>query len=66
MEYQYHIFSPYRVCLLGAHEDHQLGQVTEFAIEKGVDLCFNVQEKSTVKLTSRTFDYNILEKQYAV
>lgn len=26
--YQYHIFSPYRVCPLGAHVDHQHGLVT--------------------------------------
>ena len=25
---QYHIFSPYRVCPLGAHVDHQHGLVT--------------------------------------
>ena len=41
-EYQYHIFSPYRVCPLGAHVDHQHGLVTGFAIDKGVDLWFNV------------------------
>ena len=40
--YQYHIFSPYRVCPLGAHVDHQHGLVTGFAIDKGVDLWFNV------------------------
>lgn len=28
MEYQYHIFSPYRVCPIGAHVDHQHGLVT--------------------------------------
>ena len=28
MKYQYHIFSPYRVCPLGAHVDHQHGIVT--------------------------------------
>ena len=39
---QYHIFSPYRVCPLGAHVDHQHGLVTGFAIDKGVDLWFNV------------------------
>lgn len=38
MDYQYHIFSPYRVCPLGAHVDHQHGLVTGFAIDKGVDL----------------------------
>jgi len=44
-EYQYHIFSPYRVCPLGAHVDHQHGLVTGFAIDKGVDLWFNVKLK---------------------
>ena len=37
---QYHIFSPYRVCTLGAHVDHQHGLVTGFAIDKGIDLWF--------------------------
>lgn len=55
-EYQYHIFSPYRVCPLGAHVDHQHGIVTGFAINKGVDLWFNVREDSAVNLTSRSFD----------
>ena len=44
MDYQYHIFSPYRVCPLGAHVDHQHGLVTGFAIDKGVDLWFNVND----------------------
>ena len=43
-KYQYHIFSPYRVCPLGAHVDHQHGLVTGFAIDKGVDLWFNVND----------------------
>lgn len=55
-KYQYHIFSPYRVCPLGAHVDHQHGIVTGFAINKGVDLWFNVREDSAVNLTSRSFD----------
>lgn len=67
--YQYHIFSPYRVCPLGAHVDHQHGLVTGFAIDKGVDLWFNVcdGQKSKVEgqrswgenhvhLESRTFE----------
>ena len=45
-EYQYHIFSPYRVCPLGAHVDHQHGLVTGFAINKGVDLWFDVNEET--------------------
>lgn len=70
-KFQYHIFSPYRVCPLGAHVDHQHGLVTGFAIDKGVDLWFNVNGSSQIdngKLTienypeghvhleSRTFD----------
>ncbi len=47
-EYQYHIFSPYRVCPLGAHVDHQHGLVTGFAIDKGVDLWFDVNEGSQI------------------
>lgn len=57
--YQYHIFSPYRVCPLGAHVDHQHGLVTGFAIDKGVDLWFNVRDDSKVNLTSRTFDGDV-------
>ena len=43
-KYQYHIFAPYRVCPLGAHVDHQHGLVMGFAIDKGVDLWFNVND----------------------
>lgn len=52
---QYHIYSPYRVCPLGAHVDHQHGIVTGFAIDKGVDLRFDVVESSRVTLLSETF-----------
>jgi len=53
---QYHIFSPYRVCPLGAHVDHQHGLVTGFAIDKGVDLWFDIREDSHVHLESKTFE----------
>jgi len=63
MDYQYHIFAPYRVCPLGAHVDHQHGLVTGFAIDKGVDLYFDVRSKMEdgrcdphVHLESRTFE----------
>ena len=52
---KYHIFSPYRVCPLGAHVDHQKGIVTGFAIDKGVDLWFDIAEGSAVTLRSETF-----------
>jgi galactokinase/galacturonokinase len=57
--YQYHIFAPYRVCPLGAHVDHQHGLVTGFAIDKGVDLWFNVREDGEVHLVSETFEGNV-------
>ncbi|UKK56939.1 galactokinase family protein [Prevotella communis] len=53
---QYHIFSPYRVCPLGAHVDHQHGLVTGFAIDKGVDLWFDVADDGHVHLESKTFE----------
>ena len=56
MDFQYHIFAPYRVCPLGAHVDHQHGLVTGFAINKGVDLWFTPNEDGKVHLESRTFD----------
>ena len=63
MDYQYHIFSPYRVCPLGAHVDHQHGLVTGFAIDKGVDLYFDVRGQMEdgrcdphVHLESKTFE----------
>ena len=52
--YKHHIFSPYRVCPIGAHVDHQHGLVTGFAIDKGVDLFFDVREDTLVKLSSET------------
>lgn len=56
---KYHIFSPYRVCPLGAHVDHQHGLVTGFAIDKGMDLTFDVRDDSAVNLRSETFDGDV-------
>jgi len=53
---KYHIFSPYRVCPLGAHVDHQHGLVTGFAIDKGVDLWFDIAADGHVHLESKTFE----------
>ena len=56
---QFHIFSPYRVCPLGAHVDHQRGLVTGFAIDKGVDLWFDIRSDSEVNLKSETFSGDV-------
>ncbi len=53
---KYHIFSPYRVCPLGAHVDHQHGLVTGFAFDMGVDLWFTPTDDGSVHLKSETFD----------
>ena len=55
----FHIFSPYRVCPLGAHVDHQHGLVTGFAIDKGVDLWFDVTDDGSVSLHSLSFDGDV-------
>ena len=57
--YQYHIFSPYRVCPLGAHVDHQHGLVTGFAIDKGVDLWFDVNDVTLGTGTAVTSGKNV-------
>lgn len=57
--YQFHIFSPYRVCPLGAHVDHQHGLVSGFAINKGVNLWFNVREDNKVRLASKDYEGDI-------
>lgn len=52
----FHIFSPYRVCPLGAHVDHQHGLVTGFAFDMGVDLWFEPTDDGIVRLKSETFE----------
>lgn len=49
------IFTPYRVCPLGAHVDHQLGVVTGFAVDKGVKLEFEPTEDGTIEIVSKNF-----------
>lgn len=49
------IFTPYRVCPLGAYVDHQLGQVTGFAIDRGVKLEFETTEDGTFDIVSRNY-----------
>ncbi len=48
-------FTPYRVCPLGAHTDHQLGKVTGFAIDRGIRIVYEPTENGTVELISLQF-----------
>ena len=48
--------SPYRICPLGAHIDHQLGQVTAMAIDQAVYLAFAPSGDENTHLQSLTFE----------
>ena len=48
--------SPYRICPLGAHIDHQLGPVTAMAIDQAVHLAYAPSGSAEVRLSSLSFD----------
>nr|WP_320059164.1 galactokinase family protein [uncultured Bacteroides sp.] len=52
----YELFSPYRVCPLGAHVDHQKGIVSGFAFDKGIDFLFSETESGKVEFLSLSFE----------
>ncbi len=47
--------SPYRACPLGAHVDHQLGEVTGMALDRSLLLAFVPTEEPVVTARSRQF-----------
>lgn len=49
-------FTPYRVCPLGAHSDHQLGKITGLAIDKGIHIAYGPQQNGVVELKSMQFE----------
>src|SRR5574344_694619 len=49
-------FCPYRVCPVGAHSDHQLGKITGFAIDKGINIAFSPKLNGIVELASLQFE----------
>ena len=51
--------SPYRICPMGAHIDHQLGPVTAMTIDRAVYLAFAPSDDARVRLRSLTFDGEI-------
>ncbi len=50
------IFSPYRICPLGAHVDHQHGVVTGFAFDKGIELLFSPTDSGKIEMCSLSFE----------
>ncbi len=49
-------FSPYRICPIGAHSDHQHGKITGLAIDKGIHMAYGPKKNGVVELTSLNFE----------
>lgn len=49
-------FCPYRVCPVGAHIDHQKGNVTGFAIDHGIKIGYIPTEDGSIEATSFNFE----------
>lgn len=52
----YQLFSPYRICPLGAHVDHQHGLVSGFAFDSGIEFLFSATESGKVEMASLSFE----------
>lgn len=48
-------FTPYRICPIGAHVDHNLGKITGFAIDKGIHFAYSVKHNGIIELESLQF-----------
>ena len=55
-EPKYTAFTPYRVCPIGAHSDHQLGKITGFAINKGIHIAYGPKENGVIEIQSLQFE----------
>ena len=51
----YTTFTPYRICPLGAHVDHNLGKITGFAIDKGIHFAYSIKNNGVIELESLQF-----------
>lgn len=51
----YTTFTPYRICPLGAHSDHQLGKITGFAIDKGIHIAYGPKQNGIIEIQSVQF-----------
>ena len=48
-------FSPYRICPIGAHSDHNLGKITGFAIDKGIHIAYSTKQNGVIEMVSLQF-----------
>lgn len=53
---QHTAFTPYRICPIGAHSDHQLGKITGFAINKGIHIAYGPKENGVIEIQSLQFN----------
>lgn len=51
----YTTLTPYRICPLGAHSDHQLGKITGFAIDKGIHIAYGPKQNGIIEIQSVQF-----------
>ena len=49
------VFTPYRICPIGAHSDHNLGKITGFAIDKGIYIAYGPKQNGIVEISSLQF-----------
>ena len=49
-------FCPYRICPIGAHSDHNLGKITGFAIDKGINIVYSPKQNGVVEMASVQFE----------
>ena len=54
-EPEYTAFTPYRICPIGAHTDHQLGKILGFAIDKGIHIAYGPKQNGVIEISSLQF-----------
>ena len=52
---EYSAFAPYRICPLGAHVDHNLGKITGFCIDKGINIAYTPEKDGKIEVSSLQF-----------
>ena len=55
------IFTPYRICLLGAHVDHQKGETLSIAINKGIHLHYDYNLLAMIEAVNMNKEIYILK-----
>ena len=48
-------FTPYRICPIGAHVDHNLGKITGFALDKGIYVAYGPKMNGVIEIRSLQF-----------